>query len=45
MEARDRPAVVGAFAEDGVVHPPFTDNLAFTGREQIDPLIGVVFEV
>ena len=45
MEARDRPAVVAAFAEDGVVRSPFTDNLAFTGREQIDPLIGVVFEV
>lgn len=45
MERRDRPAVVAAFAENAVLRSPFTDNLTFEGREQIDPLIGVIFDV
>jgi len=45
MEARDRRAAVAAFAEDAVLRSPFTDNLAFEGREQIGPLIAVIFDV
>jgi hypothetical protein len=45
MEARDRRAVVEAFAEDAVLRSPFTDNLAFEGREQLDALVAVVLEV
>lgn len=44
MEARDRRAVVEAFAEDGVLRSPFTDNLAFEGRAQIDTLVGVILD-
>jgi len=44
MEARDRRAVVEAFAEDAVLRSPFTDNLVFEGREQIDTLVAVLFE-
>lgn len=45
MEARDRHAVVEAFAEDAVLHSPFTDGLVFRGREQLDALIGVILDV
>ena len=45
MEARDRAAAVGAFAEDGVVRSPFTDNLTFTGHEQLDALVAVILDV
>jgi hypothetical protein len=45
MEARDRSAVVDAFAEDAVLRSPFTDNLAFEGREQLDALIAVILDV
>jgi hypothetical protein len=45
MEARDRHAVVEAFAEDAVLRSPFTDNLTFEGREQLDALVGVILEV
>jgi hypothetical protein len=45
MEAGDRAAVVEAFAEDGVVRSPFTDNLTFRGHEQLEPLIAVILEV
>jgi hypothetical protein len=45
MEARDRRAVVAAFAENAVLRSPFTDNLAFEGREQIDVIVAVVFDV
>jgi hypothetical protein len=45
MEARDRRAVLDTFAEDAVLRSPFTDNLVFEGREQLDPLIGVILDV
>ena len=45
MEARDRRAVVEAFAEDAVLRSPFTDNLAFEGREQLDAIVGVILDV
>jgi ketosteroid isomerase-like protein len=45
MEARDRAAAVEAFAEDAVVRSPFTDNLTFTGHEQLDALIAVILDV
>jgi hypothetical protein len=45
MEARDRRAVVETFSEDAVLRSPFTDNLAFEGREQIDTLVAVIFDV
>jgi len=45
MEARDQRAVVEAFAEDAVLRSPFTDNLVFAGREQLDPLIAVILDV
>jgi hypothetical protein len=45
MEARDRRAVVEAFAENAVLRSPFTDNLAFEGREQLDAIIGVILDV
>lgn len=45
MESRDRRAAVAAFAENAVLRSPFTDNLAFEGREQVDTLMGVIFDV
>jgi hypothetical protein len=45
IEARDRRAVVEAFAEDAVLRSPFTDNLAFEGREQLDALVRVILDV
>jgi hypothetical protein len=45
MEARDRRAVVEAFAEDAVVRSPFTENLTFEGRHQLDELVAVILEV
>ena len=45
MEARDRAAVVETFADDAVLRSPFTDNLVFEGREQIDALVAVVLDV
>jgi hypothetical protein len=45
MEARDRRAVVEAFAEDAVLRSPFTDNLAFEGREELDAIIAVIRDV
>ena len=45
MEARDRGAVVETFADDAVLHSPFTDNLAFEGREQIDAIVAVTLDV
>jgi len=45
MQARDRHRVVRAFAEDAVVRSPFTDNLAFEGRAQIDALVAVILDV
>jgi hypothetical protein len=45
MEARDRRAVVEAFAENAVLRSPFTDNLAFEGREQLDAIIAVILDV
>ena len=35
MEARDRAAVVSAFAEDAVLRSPFTPSLVFTGRDEL----------
>jgi hypothetical protein len=45
MEARDRRAVVAAFADDAVLRSPFTDNLAFEGPEQLDALVAVILDV
>ena len=45
MEARDRRAVVEAFAEDAVLRSPFTDNLTFEGRSEIEELVAVILEV
>jgi hypothetical protein len=45
MEARDRQAVVLTFAEDAILRSPFTDHLVFEGRDQIDGLVGVIFDV
>jgi hypothetical protein len=45
MESRDRPAIMKAFAEDAVLRSPFTDRLAFEGRQQIDALVGVILSV
>jgi hypothetical protein len=42
MEARDRPAAMHAFAEDAVLRSPFTDSLAFEGRQQIGALLEVI---
>lgn len=44
MEARDRRAVVQAFAEDAVLRSPFTDGLVFEGRDQLDPLVAVILD-
>lgn len=44
MEARDRRAVVEAFAEDAVLRSPFTDGLVFEGRDQLDALVAVILE-
>jgi hypothetical protein len=45
MEARDLTAAVDCFAPGAVLRSPFTDKLAFTGRDQIRTLIAVLFEV
>jgi hypothetical protein len=45
MEARDRGAVVAAFAEHAVLRSPFTDNLTFEGRDQLDALVAVILNV
>jgi hypothetical protein len=45
MEARDHRAVMAAFAEGAVLRSPFTDNLVFQGREQLDGLVGVILNV
>jgi len=45
MEARDHRAVTESFAENAVLRSPFTDNLAFEGRHQIDELVAVILEV
>ncbi len=45
MEARDHQAVMASFAENAVLRSPFTDNLAFEGRHQIDGLVAVILEV
>jgi hypothetical protein len=45
MEARDRRAVVEAFAENAVLRSPFTDNLAFEGREQLGAIVAVILDV
>jgi hypothetical protein len=45
MEARDRHAVVAAFADRAIVRSPFTDRLVFQGREQIDGLVAVILDV
>jgi hypothetical protein len=42
MEARDRAAVIDAFAEDAVLRSPFTPSLVFTGRDQLATLIDVL---
>lgn len=44
MEARDHRAVVECFAENAVLRSPFTDNLAFEGRQQLDGLFAVILE-
>jgi hypothetical protein len=45
MEARDRRAVIETFADNAILRSPFTANLVFEGREQLDPLIAVVLDV
>ena len=45
MEARDHRAVVEAFAENAVIRSPFTDNLTFEGRHQLDELVAVILDV
>jgi hypothetical protein len=45
MEARDHRAVIDSFAENAVFRSPFTDNLAFEGRHQLDKLVTVILEV
>jgi hypothetical protein len=45
MEARDRSAVLAAFAENAVLRSPFTDAATFEGREQLLPLIDVILNV
>lgn len=45
MEARDWRAVVETFAENALLRSPFTDNLAFEGREQLGALIAVILDV
>ena len=44
MEARDRAAVVDAFAEDAVLRSPFTPSLVFTGRDQLAALVDVLLD-
>ena len=44
MEARDRAAVVDAFAEDAILRSPLTANLVFTGRDQVASIIDVLLE-
>jgi hypothetical protein len=45
METRDLPAVLETLAPDAVFRSPLTDNLTFSGHEQIAALIEVIFEV
>ena len=45
MEARDHRAVMESFADNAVLRSPFTDNLAFEGRGQIDGLVAVILDV
>lgn len=45
MEARDHCAVMESFAENAVLRSPFTDNLAFEGRHQLDGLVAIILEV
>lgn len=45
VEARDAAAMVDAFAPDAVLRSPFTDKLAFKGREQIAALCKIILEV
>jgi hypothetical protein len=42
MEARDRAAVIDAFAEDALLRSPFTPSLVFTGHDQLAALIDVL---
>jgi SnoaL-like protein len=44
MEARDLQAALDAFAPDAIVRSPFTDRLAFHGREQIGAVLEVILE-
>ena len=44
MEARDRAAVIDAFAEGAVLRSPFTPNLVFTGRDQLAALVDVLLD-
>jgi hypothetical protein len=45
MEARDHRAVMESFADNAVLRSPFTDKLAFEGRDQIDELVAVILAV
>jgi hypothetical protein len=44
MEARDRAAVLDAFADDAVFRSPLTSSLVFTGRDELAALIGVLLD-
>jgi hypothetical protein len=45
MEARDHRAVTESFADNAVIRSPFTDSLAFEGRDQLDKLVTVILAV
>jgi SnoaL-like domain len=45
MEAGDLATVVDAFAADAVLRSPLTGRLTFSGRKQIEAVMGVVMDV
>ena len=45
MEAGNADAVADCFAPDAILRSPFTEKLAFTGRDQIREVFAVLLEV
>ena len=45
MERGDLEAVLDTFAPDAVLRSPLTSRLVFSGREQIEAVMGVVIDV
>jgi ketosteroid isomerase-like protein len=45
MERRDLDAVLETFAPDAVLRSPFTNRVAFEGREQIAAILAVILNV